>query len=222
MPDTRTLHSSRPVSGTPVDVVTEVGRVSARTVVGSSLEQELVLEVGSDTAGRRVRLGLGAPVTVYWSLEEGPVRSRPYEVVDIRGGGVPTWRLRPAGPAGEGERRTSPRAPIHLPVGLSMPSGLLLGHTADLSEGGLRAIFPVEPTSGFGDVVHPLPEAGERAVLTVVLDGNRVELRCRVVHRSRLPDGRRSLRVAFEDLDRPVRSALRIATALELGRRASR
>ena len=222
MPDSLTLRSTRPPSGAVVDVVTEAGSTSARSVVDSSLEQELVLEVGCDTAGRRVRLGLGAAVTVWWSPQETPVRSRPYEVVDIRGGVIPTWRLRPAGPAGDGERRSSPRALLHVPVGLSMPSGLLLGETADLGEGGLRAIFAAEPTAGFGDVVHPLPDTGERAVLAIALDSHRVELRCRVVHRSRLPDGRRSLRVAFEDLPDDVRSRLRTATALELARRASR
>ncbi len=221
MPDSLMLHATRPVSGTVVDVVTAVGG-SARSVVDSSLEQELVLEVGCDATGRRVRLALGARVTVWWSPEDSPVRSRPYEVVDIRGGGIPTWRLRPTGPAGDGERRSVPRAPLHVPVGVLMPSGLMMGQTADVGEGGLRAIFAAEPTAGFGDVVHPLPDVGERAVLAIAFDGTRVELRCRVVHRSRLSDGRRSLRVAFEDLADDVRSRLRTATALELARRASR
>lgn len=222
MPDSLTLQTTRPASGSQVDVVTDAGGVSARSLVDSSLEQELVLEVGSDTTGRRVRLALGARVTVWWSPEETPVRSRPYEVVDIRGGGIPTWRLRPTGPAVDGERRTHPRAPLHVPVGLAMPSGMMLGESADVGEGGMRVIFVAEPTAGFGDVVHPLPDAGERATMAIVLDGNRVELRCRVVHRSRLADGRRQLRVAFEDLTDEVRSRLRAATALELARRATR
>jgi hypothetical protein len=222
MPDSLTLQATRPASGTVVDVVTGVGSTSARSLVDSSLEQELVLEVGCDATGRRVRLALGAQVTVWWSPDETPVRSRPYEVVDIRGGGIPTWRLRPTGPAGDGERRGSPRAPIHVPVGVAMPSGMMLGETADVSEGGLRAIFAAEPTAGFGDVAHPLPDVGDRADIAVALDGKRIELRCRVVHRSRLADGRRSLRLAFEDVDDELRSRLRATVALELARRASR
>jgi hypothetical protein len=220
--DVQTTGLSRPESGSTVEVVTGGSTAPAHSQVESSLEQELVLEVGVDASGRRVRLSLGAEVSVWWSPVEVPVRCRPYQIVDVRGGTVPTWRLRPVGPAVDGDRRATPRAPLHVPVGLAMPSGLLLGETADLSEGGLRVIFPAEPTAGFGDVAHPLPDTGERAVLAIALDGNRVELRCRVVHRSRLADGRRQLRVAFEDLSDEVRSRLRTTTALELARRATR
>lgn len=213
---------SRPESSTTVEVVAAGSTTHARSLVESSLEQELVLEVGTDPTGRRVRLALGAVVSVWWTPEDTPVRCRSYEVVDIRGGGVPTWRLRPLGPPTDGDRRSSPRAPLHVPVGLAMPSGMLLGETADLSEGGLRAVFVAEPTAGFGDVPHPLPDAGERATMVVVLDGSRVELRCRVVQRQRLGDGRRSLRVAFEDVPEDVRARLRATTALELARRATR
>ena len=222
MPDTRTLHSSRPVAGTPVDVVTEVGRVSARTVVGSRLEQELVLDVGSDAAGRRVRLGLGATVTVYWSLEE--VRSEPA----LRGRRRPERRCADlaAAPRGTGRRRgpahLAPR-PLDLPVGLSMPSGSLLRPDRRRQRGRPPGDLPGRATSGFGDVVHPLPEAGGAGGLTVVLR--------RPPGRAALPGGapqpaarRRAGRCgsAFVDLDRTVRSALRTATALELGRLASR
>lgn len=213
---------SRPERGSTVEVVAAGSSTHARSPVQSSLEQELVLEVGTDPAGRRVRLALGSVVSVWWTPEDTPVRCRGYEVVDIRGGVVPTWRLRPLGPPTDGDRRAAPRAPLHVPVGLAMPSGMLLGETADLGEGGLRAIFTAEPTSGYGDVTHPLPEIGERATLAVALDGGRIELRCRVVARHRLADGRRTLRVAFEDVPDDVRSRLRAATALELARRAAR
>ncbi|KQS73768.1 PilZ domain-containing protein [Modestobacter sp. Leaf380] len=222
MTDVQAPGLSRPESGGTVEVVVDGSTTLAHSTVESSLEQELVLEVGVDASGRRVRLSLGAEVSVWWSPTDVPVRCRPYQVADVRGGTVPTWRLRPLGPADDGDRRSSPRAPLHVPVGLAMPSGMLLGETADVSEGGLRAVFVAEPTVGFGDVVHPLPDAGERAMMAIVLDGTRVELRCRVVQRQRLADGRRTLRVAFEDLPDDVRARLRSATALEIGRRAAR
>ncbi|MCW2582382.1 MAG: hypothetical protein JWQ53_1172 [Klenkia sp.] len=221
MSDPTAPGATRPVTGSSVEVAGEDGGTHARSTVDSSLEQEVVLQVGTDGQGRRVRLGLGARVWVWWSPEDTPVRCRPYELLDVRGGVVPTWRLRPTGPAVEGDRRVHPRAPVHVPVGLAMPSGMLLGETADLSEGGLRVVFVAEPTAGFGDVVHPLPDPGDRATMAIVLDGVRTELRCRVVHRQRLGDGRRSLRVAFEDLPDDVRVRLRSTTALELAHRAT-
>ncbi len=222
MSDPNVPGATRPVTDSSVEVVGADASTNVVSQVLSSLEQELVVEVGTDGQGRRVRLGLSARVSVWWSPSDTPVRCRPYELVDVRGGIVPTWRLRPTGPAVEGDRRVSPRAPLHVPVGLARPSGMLLGETADVSEGGLRAVFVAEPTAGFGDVVHPLPDAGEVATMAIVLDGSRVQLRCRVVERQRLADGRRTLRVAFEDLPDDLRSRLRAATALELARRATR
>lgn len=221
MPDLQTAAATYPASGTTVEVVAG-GEAHAESRVDSSLEQELVLEVGTDQTGRRIRLALGAQVSVWWTPPDTPVRCRGYEVVDVRGGRTPTWRLRPTSEATDGDRRATPRVRVHVPVGIAMPSGMLVGETADVSEGGLRAIFVAEPTAGFGDVAHPLPDVGERASVAVVLDGTRVQLRCRVVHRQRLADGRRSLRVAFEELPENVRIRLRTIVALEMARRATR
>lgn len=207
----------RPVIGMPVEVVGVQGSPQAVSRVENSLDHELVLAIGIDANGRRVRLGLGAEVLVWWA-PDGITRYRPYEVADVRGGEFPTWLLRPAGPCSEGDRRSSPRVDLVVPVGLITPIGMVLGESTDMSEGGVRAIFTAAPTAGFGDVVQPFPEVGELALLAVVLGGSRVELRSRVLQTQRMPDGRRLLRAAFEEMPEEVRIRLRATTSQEIGR----
>lgn len=211
-----------PATGASVEVAAGSGGRLARSRVATSQEHELVLEVSTDETGRRVRLPLGAEVSVWWTPPDAPVRFRRYQVADVRGGSVPTWRLTPRGNSADGDRRGAPRAPLHVPVGLSLPSGMLLGETVDVSESGLHAVFVPAPTAGYGDVVHVLPEVGEPATLALLLAGTRVELGCVVVARERLTDGRRVFRVSFQELPDDVRARVRTATALELGHRATR
>lgn len=215
------LDLDRPAHGVQVEVVGVSGAPQASTRVDSSAAHELVLGIGTDTTGRRVRLGLRAEVLVWWAAPDGVTRYRPYEVADVRGGEYPTWVLRPAGPASEGDRRATPRVSMEVPVGLVTPIGMVLGETTDVSEGGLRAVFTAPPTAGFGDVVQPFPEPGDLVVLAVVLGGSRVELRSRVLQSDRLPDGRRLLRASFEEVPEEVRLKLRATTSQEIGRQLS-
>ncbi len=214
--------AQRPPAGAAVEVVVGSGGQQAHSRVADSQDQELVLEVATDQAGRRIRLPLGIEVSVWWTPPDAPLRFRRYQVLDVRGGSVPTWRLRPLGDPADGDRRGAPRAPLHVPVGLALPSGMLLGETLDVSESGLRAVFAAAPTAGFGEIPFVLPDVGERATMALLLADTRVEVGCRVVHRERLPDGRRTFRVAFEELPTEVRARVRTATALELAQRAAR
>jgi hypothetical protein len=209
----------RPAAGDHVEVVGIGGAPQATTRVDLSRPAELVLGVGTDAHGRRVRLGLGSVVLVWWVSPDGAIRYRPYTVADVRGGGFPTWVLQPAGAASEGDRRSSPRVPMEVPVGLVTPVGMLLGETTDVSEGGVRALFTAAPTAGRGDVVLPFPEPGDAVVLAMVLGGSRVELPSRARQAKRLPDGRRLLRASFEEVPDEVRLRLRSTTSQEIGRR---
>jgi len=208
----------RPSDDVQVEVVGLAGAPQATTRVDVSRPDELVLGVGTDARGRKVRLGLGSVVLVWWVSPDGAIRYRPYDVADVRGGGYPTWVLRPAGAASEGDRRASPRVSMAVPVGLLTPIGMLLGETTDVSEGGLRALFAAAPTAGHGVLVHRFPEQGDAVVLAMVLGGNRVELRSRVRQAKRMPDGRRLLRASFEEVPDEVRLRLRSTTSQEIGR----
>ena len=212
------VDDGRPVAGDHVEVVGIGGAPQATTRVDLSRPAELVLGVGTDARGRKVRLGLGSVVLVWWVSPDGAIRYRPCTVTDVRGGAFPTWVLQPAGAASEGDRRSSPRVEMEVPVGLVTPVGMLLGETTDVGEGGLRALFAAAPTAGHGDVVLPFPEPGDTVVLAMVLGGSRVELRSLVRQAERVPDGRRLLRAAFEEVPDEVRLRLRSTTSQEIGR----
>lgn len=210
--------TDRPAGGDHVEVVGIGGAPHATTHVDVSRPSELVLGVGTDARGRKVRLGLRSAVLVWWVSPDGAIRYRPYTVADVRGGSFPTWVLQPAGAASEGDRRASPRVSMQVPVGLVTPVGMLLGETTDVSEGGLRALFTAAPTAGHGDVVLPFPELGDEVVLAMVLGGSRVELLSRARQAKRMPDGRRLLRASFEEVPDEVRLRLRSTTSQEIGR----
>lgn len=221
------MHDAMPVGDRPgvgdqVEVVAVQGGtqhgVQAATRVEHSTDGELVLGVGVDADGRRVRLGLGAGVVVWWTRPDGSVRCRPYAVADVRGGPDPVWALHPTAPAAEGDRRATPRVEMEVPVGLLTPLGMVLGATTDISEGGLRALFAAAPTTGFGDATQPFAEVGELVTLALVLGGVRTELRSRVLDVRRRPDGCRLLRARFESLPEDVRLQLRATTSQEIGR----
>ncbi|MEI4270367.1 PilZ domain-containing protein [Klenkia sp. LSe6-5] len=208
----------RPPHGLQVEVIGVSGTPQATTTVEISVPHELVLAVGTGATGRRVRLGLGARVLVWWTGPDGVTRYRPYEVGDVRGGAFPTWVLRPCGVCSAGDRRATQRVTMEVPVGLVTPLGMVLGETTDISEGGVRAVFAAPPTVGFSDVVQPFPDPGDVVTLAVVLGGTRTELPSRVLQSERLPDGRRLLRASFEEVDVATRTRLRITTSQEIGR----
>ncbi len=208
----------RPAIGDQVEVVAVQGPTHTVTRVEDSAPEQLVLAVGLDEAGRRVRLGLGADVLVWWTTDGGTLRYRPHAVADVRGGPDPVWVLRPTDAASDGDRRATPRVEMEVPVGLLTPLGMVLGATTDISEGGLRALFAPAPTTGFGDATQPFAEVGELVTLALVLGGTRTELRSRVLDVRRRPDGCRLLRARFESLPEAVRLQLRATTSQEIGR----
>ncbi len=192
----------RPGVGDRVEVVAVPGPTQAVTRVEDSTDAELVVGIGVDADGRRVRLGLGAGVVVWWTVPDGSVRCRPYAVADVRGGPAPVWALHPTAAASGGDRRATPRVEMEVPVGLLTPLGMVLGATTDISEGGLRALFAAPPTTGFGDATQPFAEIGELVTLALVLGGARTELRSRVLDVRRRSDGCRLVRARFEGIPR--------------------
>ncbi|MCO7218828.1 PilZ domain-containing protein [Klenkia sp. PcliD-1-E] len=224
MPDALPV-GDRPPVGDQVEVVAVTGGTPGAARVATRVEDssgaELVLAVGVDAAGRRVRLGLGAEVVVWWTVPDGTVRYRPHAVADVRGGSDPVWVLRPTDVASVGDRRATPRVEMEVPVGLLTPLGMVLGATTDISEGGLRALFAPAPTTGFGDATQPFAEVGELVTLALVLGGARTELRSRVLDVRRRPDGYRLLRARFEALPDDVRLQLRATTSQEIGRQVT-
>ncbi|MGY1916986.1 PilZ domain-containing protein [Blastococcus sp. SYSU DS0973] len=110
------------------------------SLVESSGSAEIVVSIGEDRSRRRVRLEPGEHVEVIWRGPE-ELRSLPTELVAAELG-PPQWRLRPVGPSTRGQRRSAVRAPLTLQVRMTVGTDALHGVTVDISEGGIRALFP--------------------------------------------------------------------------------
>jgi hypothetical protein len=121
---------------------------------------ELVVSVGEDRHRKPVRLEPGEHLELMW---RGPdeLRAVPAELVAVETGNRATWRVRPAGPAGRGQRRAAVRAPMDYRVTLSSAAQTLEGVSLDLSEGGVRFLLDdaVEEPAEAGAVKDPAAES---------------------------------------------------------------
>ncbi len=123
--------------------------------VESSDDGEFVVSMKDDRSQRRVGLEPGEHVEVVW---RGPdeLRSRPTQLISTQLD-PPQWRLRPAGPATRGQRRSSVRAPLGFRLQMTVGDELVHGSTIDISEGGLRALFAPLGAKGAAPSAHPDP-----------------------------------------------------------------
>ncbi|MGY1716153.1 flagellar brake protein [Geodermatophilus sp. SYSU D01106] len=174
--------------------VLDVKAVSRDDVLTSFVEEatggELVISVGEDASRRRVRLEPGEVLELVWRGPE-ELRSVPAVLLDVRGGDAPTWRVRIAGPASRGQRRSAVRVPITLDVTVHAGGEHRTGTTVDLSEGGIHCLLDGEPDrSGaleVGSVVH----------VSLDLDGRALATKAEVIRRHPREDKRPELSLRF-------------------------
>jgi hypothetical protein len=174
--------------------VLDVKAVSRDDVLTSFVEEatggELVLSVGEDSSRRRVRLEPGETLELVWRGPE-ELRAVPAELLEVRAGESPTWRVRIAGPSSRGQRRAAVRAPLTVPVQVVAGGERRAGTTLDLSEGGTHCLLQGDPDKTgaleVGSVVH----------VTVDLDGRAVTTKAEVTRRHPREDRRPELSLRF-------------------------
>ncbi|MGY1762003.1 hypothetical protein ACI79G_11270 [Geodermatophilus sp. SYSU D00779] len=135
--------------------------------VESADDREVVVTVGEDRDRRRATLPVGERLELVWRAAS-ELRSLPVELTAVDVGATPVWRLRPTGPVTRGQRRSAVRAPLSLPVCMTVGTVEVVGTTVDLSEAGTRVLFedaPVgrtDPTDGNDPepATEDAPEAG--------------------------------------------------------------
>ncbi|PWW21585.1 PilZ domain-containing protein [Geodermatophilus normandii] len=193
--------------------VLDVKAVSRDDVLTSFVEEatggELVVSVGEDSSRRRVRLDVGERMELIWRGPE-ELRSLPVELVEVRTGESPSWRLRVVGPASRGQRRSAVRTPLSVSVELGAGDALLSGASVDLSEGGMRCIL-----GGRQEAAAAL-EVGSVLPVTVDLDGTRVSAKAEIVRRHPREDDRAELSLRFVGLGEKREDLIRRRVFAEL------
>ena len=129
-----------PEDRSPVDVLAASRGDAVMCFVEEIADDELLLTVGQDRAGRPVRLQPGERLELVWK-DGGELRSLPAELTGIETAPLARWRISPAGPAARGQRRAAVRAPLPFRAVLEYGDVSAEGTTLDVSEGGIRAWF---------------------------------------------------------------------------------
>ena len=193
--------------------VLDVKAVSRDDVLMSFVEEangeELVISVGQDASRRRVRLEPGETLELVWRGPE-ELRSVPAELLDVRGGDSPTWRIRITGPSSRGQRRAAVRAPLAVPVEVHAGGTRRAGTTFDLSEGGTRCLLDGEP-----DRTGAL-EVGSVVRVGVDLGGRALAVEAEVIRRHPREDKRPELSLRFIGLSEKDEDAIRRRVFAEL------
>ncbi len=171
---------------------------------------ELVVSVGEDAQKRRVRLDTGEHLELIWRGPE-ELRSLPAELVEVVTGDSPTWRLKVVGPASRGQRRSAVRAPMSMPVELTLGERVLSGTTIDLSEGGTHCMLTGKPGAA-----KPEIEVGAVLPVAVDLDGDRLATKAEVIRRHPRDDEHTELSLRFVGLGEKREDAIRRRVFAEL------
>jgi hypothetical protein len=108
--------------------------------VESADDREVVVTAGEDRDRRRATLPVGERLELVWRTAS-ELRALPVELVALELGATPVWRLRPTGPVTRGQRRSAVRAPLSLPVCMTVGTAEVAGTTVDVSEAGTRIVF---------------------------------------------------------------------------------
>lgn len=177
---------------------------------------QLLVTVGQDRTGRRVRVPVGAQLELVWPGPAGPLAGD-VELLEVLLGEEPSWRLRPVGPPRTGQRRSAVRAPLGIPVELSDGEQTVSGTSLDVSETGLLGRWPV--TTGW-------PASGDVLTVTVQLEpGATVAGQAEVRRALRGGDGWLDASLLFTGLAEKDQDRLRarvFARLRELARRGDR
>jgi len=178
-----------PDEQTDADVTLAARGISVNTRVEFVGDGVIVVRPSaSDYVGQSV-VAPGDSVEVYWKAPDTR-RALPADVLEVESGAVVRWRLRIAGPAEDGQRRTAVRGRVVLPVTAGLGSIELAGQSMDLSENGVRAQF-----EGFGT----LPESGAALNLSVMLEDGELRTQAEVV-RAQARGARWVMSIRFVDI----------------------
>ncbi|KGH46138.1 hypothetical protein IN07_13665 [Modestobacter caceresii] len=149
-----------------------------------------------------------------WQADDG-LRSVPADAVAVTDDGL--WKVRITGPASKIQRRDAVRAPIGLSVTLSWDRATLVGSTADLSEGGLLAVFRPHGDLGVG---VPFPTRNQSLTLSLDLYSDELVTEVALVRRRPRQDNLHEWSLRFVDLPDPAADLIRshVFTALRNAR----
>jgi hypothetical protein len=226
------------VAGTPgvdfpeqrdvVDVVVSGRGEVLVSWVESADDREVVVTAGEDRDRRRAALPVGERLELVWRAGS-ELRSLPVELVAVDLGATPVWRLRPTGPVTRGQRRSAVRAPLSLPVCMTVGTVEVVGTTVDLSEAGTRVLFEdasagrtdstdgndSEPAAeaGTGDGV---PDAGAVVTLRISLVDDDVVCQAEAIRRIKRQDRRPELTFRFIGLREKTEDLIRRQVFAEL------
>jgi hypothetical protein len=215
-----------PEDKTVVDVIASSRTDALMSWVEEVRADELVVTVPRDRSQRPVNLETGERVEMVWKGPED-LRALPVELVAVEKGQEPSWRLRPVGPAGRGQRRAAVRTPIVLSVQIVKGELALSGVTTDLSEGGLRCLLeqPEQPSGDSAGQAGPADPAktadavkaaapagfgsGDVVEVSASLDGTALTCQAEVVRRHHRNDARTELSLRFIGLSEFLQDVIR-------------
>jgi hypothetical protein len=234
------------VAGTPgvdfpeqrdvVDVVVSGRGEVLVSWVESADDREVVVTAGEDRDRRRAALPVGERLELVWRAGS-ELRSLPVELVAVDLGATPVWRLRPTGPVTRGQRRSAVRAPLSLPVCMTVGTVEVVGTTVDLSEAGTRVLFedaPADradstdgndsepavedaPEAGTGDGTGDgVPDAGAVVTLRISLVDDDVVCQAEAIRRIKRQDRRPELTFRFIGLREKTEDLIRRQVFAEL------
>jgi hypothetical protein len=129
-----------PEDRSPVDVLAASRGDALMCFVEQIRDDELVLTIGQDRAGRPVNLQPGERLELVWK-DAGELRALPAELTAVETTPQRQWRVRAVGPATRGQRRAAVRAPLSFRAEMVHGTVTAQGTTVDVSEGGIRAWF---------------------------------------------------------------------------------
>jgi c-di-GMP-binding flagellar brake protein YcgR len=200
--------------------------------VESADDREIVVTVGEDRNQRRAALPVGERLELVWRAAS-ELWSLPVELTALELGATPVWRLRPTGPVTRGQRRSAVRAPLSLPVCMTVGTVEVAGTTVDVSEAGTRIVFadaspagtdPTDdsdsepdgedaPEGGTGDGV---PDGGAVVTLRLSFADGDVVCQAEVIRRIGRQDRRPELTFRFIGLHEKTEDVIRRQVFAEL------
>jgi hypothetical protein len=172
----------------------------------------LVLSAGKDRSQRPVRLEDGERLELVWK-DAGDLRALPAELVAVENGAQQLWRVRAVGPATRGQRRSAVRAPLEYRTTLVQGGLTVTGVSSDISEGGVRARFPMPRAAGdSGDAAGDVKELEVGSVATITVwfdDKQQVSAQGELVRRHTRTDDFAEFSIRFIGLPEKVQDLIR-------------
>lgn len=164
----------------------------------SSSGMVVVRPVAQAAAAEVPQIHADDAVELYWvgGQEERTLNG---QVVRVETGETPLWHVSVNGPAARSQRRKAVRAQVRVDVVMPWAGAQMMGHTVDLSEGGMRALM-----DGWG---LP-PDPGTAAQVSLALDDALIHLPGEIVWTS-IPGAQWLLAMRFLEVPEKAGDLLR-------------